>query len=83
MTGRIRTAIIAIAATLLLVAFMLLIQRCMYPVSDRPPFRQLTVAQKADFKMRAKRHFHPRHVATVINYPDDPYFIRDGKRCKF
>lgn len=76
-------------ALLILVLFFLLlwISSITIDVFDRLPGRieqrQLTPAEKAHFHKRLAYHGLNNQVSVVYDYPDKPYFIRDGQKCRF
>ena len=45
--------------------------------------RQLTPVEKSHFKKRLVYHGLQHTVSVVYDYPENPYFIRDGRKCRF
>jgi hypothetical protein len=40
--------------------------------------------ERLEFHRIARKHFHPRQIAIVYDWPRNPYFIDEkGRRCKF
>jgi hypothetical protein len=85
-----REAAVNITGALLIFAvlfFMLFISWTTIDVLARPPVRteqrQLTPVEKAKFHKRLVYHGLHNQVSVVYDYPEKPYFIRDGQRCRF
>lgn len=75
---------IALVATAFLIAYMLVLWM-LIPSSDRDrrPLPQLTPTEKSAFKARLFYHGLRHEVSIIYDYPESPYFIRGGKKCKF
>lgn len=42
-----------------------------------------TAGEKAEFMRLLKKHGLHRQVSVVCDWPEAPYFVRDGRRCAF
>lgn len=83
MSRRIR---ITILATLFLIAYMLILWllTCYPPIDHTlPPRPQFTPAEKKLIRARLVHHGLQHEISIIYGWPDNPYFIRDGKRCSF
>lgn len=80
-----RTTRIAIVATLFLIAYMFVLWLLFWPVpgANRPPLRQYTPQERKAIKARLVYHGLQHEVSIIYGWPDNPYFIRNGRRCKF
>jgi hypothetical protein len=88
-----KEACICIGGALLIVVIILLLALipCLFldPIdrsagrSPRPIEQPMSEDVKSYFRARLAYHGLHKQVSVVYDYPEKPYFIREGRRCRF